>query len=428
MSKSRLIVWSVIAALVLLGAVWAMWPRPMLVDMVEVSEGAMEVAISEEGEARVHDLYVVSAPAMGYLQRIDIEPGDCAYAGETRLAIIHSSAAPALDQRTVAQLRAAAASARAGLRMAEADLRRQQSELDRSRHDLERVRTLASTGTASSQALERSETEVATLEAAVTAAQAAREFARHEVTRADAALIPTSQPEPEASMGIVSPVSGIVLRVLRDSEGPVAAGEAILEIGRSEDIEVIVDLLSEDAVAVSVGDKVRVRGWGGPAVWGEVRLIEPYAFTKISALGIEEQRANVVIDLNQSADGLGHGYRVRTDIIVWQEDTTLRVPMTALFKSEGEWRVYKLDGGKARLIPVEVGHMNGRMAQVLGGLMAGDKVVEYPSAQLRDGMSIRQRQMNETSVAQTSETEVTIAEPLRNDLARCARRPAAGSE
>lgn len=391
MSKPRIIVWSAIGLMVVLGALWAFWPRPLLVDLVELRHGPLEVAISEEGEARVHDLYVVSAPAMGYLQRIDIEPGDCAFAGETRLAVIHSSAAPALDARTVAQLRAAAASARAALRMADADVRRGRTELNRATSDFERVSVLAASGTASSQALENSEAEVAALEAALVAANAAREFARHEVTRADAALIPTSQPEIDNAMGIVAPVSGIVLRVLRDSEGPVAAGEPILEIGRSDDIEIMVDLLSEDAVAVGVGDRVRVRGWGGPELWGRVRVVEPYAFTKVSALGIEEQRANVAIDLNSDAPGLGHGYRVRTDIVVWQSDRVLRVPMTALFKSNNQWSVYKVGSGRARLTSIEVGHMNGRAAEVLSGLDAGDMVVEHPSSQITDGVRVRSR-------------------------------------
>ena len=400
MLKPRFIIWSIIVVFVLIGALWAFWPRPVLVDLVEIRSGALEVSISEEGEARVHDLYVVSAPAMGYLQRIDIEPGDCAYAGDTRLAVIHSSAAPALDARTVAQLRAAAASARAALRMAEADVRRQDAELSRATKDLSRITTLAASGTASEQALERSQAEVSALQAGFAAAKAAREFARHEVTRADAALIPTSQPEQDGAMGIVAPVSGIILRVRRDSEGPVAAGEPILEIGGSDDIEIMVDLLSEDAVAVATGDRVRVRGWGGPDLWGRVRVVEPYAFTKVSALGIEEQRANVAIELDGAPAGLGHGYRVRTDIIVWQADNVLRIPMTALFKSNGQWSAYKVQAGRARLTPVHLGHANGRAGEVLGGLEAGDRVVEHPSSQITDGVRVRERRSHQTTSVQ----------------------------
>jgi len=425
MSKSRLIVWSTLAGIVLLGGLWAFWPRPVLVDLVEVTEGGMEVAISEEGEARVHDLYVVSAPAMGYLQRVDIEPGDCAYAGVTRLAIIHSSAAPALDARTIAQLRAGAASARAALRVADADVRRQRSELGRAENDLERVQILAQSGTASQQALERGQTEVSSLAAALVAAQAARDFARHEVTRADAALIPTSQPEPEASMGIAAPVSGIVLRVLRDSEGPVAAGEPILEIGRSEDIEIMVDLLSEDAVAVSVGDKVRVRGWGGPDLWGRVRVVEPYAFTKVSALGIEEQRANVAIDLDGPAMGLGHGYRIRADIVTWQDDQALRVPMTALFKADNRWSVYRLERGRARLTDVDIGHMNGRAAEVLAGLTAGDALIEHPSTRIQDGVRVRTRVLREATFVRDQFAEPADVKLSLEGVGGCSGPPVA---
>lgn len=400
MSKPRIIVWAVIAFFVMIGAFWAFWPRPILVDLTDVSEGPMEVAISEEGEARVHDLYVVFAPATGYLRRVDMEPGDCAYAGETRLAVIHSSASPALDARTVAQLRAAASSARAGLRVADAEVRRVQTDLDRAKSDLERVTALAATGTASSQALERAQADFTSLQAAFGAAQAARELARHEVTRADAALIPASQPETENALGIAAPVTGLILRVLRDSEGPVLAGEPILEIGRSDDIEIMVDLLSEDAVSVSTGDRVRVRGWGGPDLWGHVRLIEPYAFTKVSALGIEEQRANVAIDLDDPATGLGHGYRVRTDILIWQNDSVLQVPMTALFKSSGQWSVYKVEAGRARLVAVEIGRMNTRSGEVIAGLNAGDRVVEHPSSHIEDGIRVKQRTMRDAVFVQ----------------------------
>ena len=393
MSHMRIVIWSIIALIVFLGGIWAFWPRAILVDMAQVSTGPMEVSVTEEGEARVRDLFVVSAPTSGYLNRIEINPGECVYAGETRLADIHSPAAAAQDVRTQAQLRAAAQSARAVLRMAEADVRLRQAELEQVVADRDRIRRLARTGTVSDQALERAEVSAKTHLAALAAANSAREVARFEIARSDAALIPSGAPSGDGAVGITSPVTGLVLRVLRDSEGPVAAGEPILEIGASSDIEVVIDVLSEDAVRVNAGTRVRVRGWGGPPQWARVERVEPYAFTKVSALGIEEQRTNVIVRFDSQMPGLGHGYRVRADIVVWERDDALRVPVSSLFKTANGWTVYRVERGRARLRPVVLGQMNGRQAELISGLSAGDLIVEHPSSALVDGAKVTAREM-----------------------------------
>lgn len=392
MTRSRFVIWAAIGLIVLLGGVWAFWPRAILVDIAEATHGPMEVAITEEGEARVRDLFIVSAPASGYLNRIDIDPGECVIAGESRLADIHSPAAAAQDVRTQAQLQAAAESARATLRMADADVRMKQAELEQVRADLDRMRRLAMTGTVSMQTLERAEVSESSHSAALAAATSARDVARFEIARAEAALIPAGPPSSDAIVGITSPVTGLVLRVLRDSEGPIIAGAPILEIGQSTDIEVVVDVLSEDAVRIRDGVKVRVRGWGGAPQWARVKRVEPYAFTKISALGIEEQRTNVIIDFDAMTPRLGHGYRVRADIIIWQKDDALRLPMASLFKTSQGWSVYRIERGRARLQSVKIGQMNGAQAEVLDGVSDGDLVVQHPSSALFDGAKVKARE------------------------------------
>ena len=404
MTRSRYVIWAGIGLGVVLGGVWAFWPRAILVDIAEATRGHMEVAITEEGEARVRDLFIVSAPASGYLNRIDIDPGECVVAGESRLADIHSPAAAALDVRTQAQLRAAAESARASLRMADADVRMKQAELEQVTADLDRMRRLALTGTVSAQTLERAEVSESSHSAALAAATSARDVARFEIARAEAALIPSGPPSSDAIVGITAPVTGLVLRVLRDSEGPIIAGAPILEIGQSSDIEVVVDVLSEDAVRIREGAKVRVRGWGGAPQWARVKRVEPYAFTKVSALGIEEQRTNVIIDFDTVTPRIGHGYRVRADIIIWQRDDALRLPMASLFKTSQGWSVYRIERGRARLRSVRLGQMNGALAEVLDGVSGGDRVVQHPSSALFDGAKVKAR---ETQFERSDESIVT---------------------
>ncbi|MCR9078477.1 MAG: efflux RND transporter periplasmic adaptor subunit [Hyphomonadaceae bacterium] len=408
MSRTRIVIWSVIAFFVFLGGLWAFWPRAVLVDMTPISVGHMEVAITEEGEARVRDLFVVSSPAAGYLNRIEIDPGECVSAGETRLADIQSPAAAAHDVRTRAQLRAAAQSARAALQLADADVRMREAELESVLADRDRMQRLARTGTVSEQALERAEVSARSHLAAVAAARSAREVARFEIARADAALIPSGAPAREAIVGITSPVTGMVLRVLRDSEGPVAAGEPIIEIGQSSQIEIVVDVLSEDAVRVSEGTRVRIRGWGGPPQMGYVARVEPYAFTKISALGIEEQRTNVIVRFDKTMPGLGHGFRVRADIVLWDDEQVLRLPMSTVFKSAEGWTVYRVENGRAKQRVVQLGRMNGQLAEVIAGVSEDDTLILHPSSSLFDGVRVKARDYSSTAQERAIVTDTTF--------------------
>jgi HlyD family secretion protein len=419
MSKSRMVFWGALAALLLMLALWAFWPRAVPVDLVEVSSGPMDVTISDEGEARIRDLFVVSAPAGGQLSRIDMKAGDCVRAGSTVIASIYPVAAPTIDARSAAQLRAAAGSARAAVTAAEADLRRWRADQKRAEDDLNRTRTLAETGTASRQALERAETEYRTLSAATQQARAVLDLARHEVNRAEAALMPAGASAGGDGLPVIAPITGVVLRIIRDSEGPVSVGTPLVEIGDPDDIEIMVDLLSEDAVNVAPGDIVRIRGWGGGTLSGRVRLIEPYAFTKISALGIEEQRVNVLIDMDGSGRRLGHGFRVRTDIVVWSAPDIVRVPMTALFKSGSDWTVYRLQHGRARLTTVQLDHMNGHAAEIVLGLSPGDLVIEHPSRNIADGVRVKRRSLRSGDVVEAPGNRDDGSSDLSEDITAC---------
>jgi HlyD family secretion protein len=414
-----MVFWGALAALVLMLALWAFWPRAVPVDLVEVSSGPMDVTISDEGEARIRDLFVVSAPAGGQLSRIDMKASDCVRAGLSVIASIYPVAAPMIDARSAAQLRAAAGSARAAVTAAEADLRRWRADQKRAEDDLNRTRTLAETGTASRQALERAETEYRTLSAATQQARAALDLARHEVNRAEAALMPAGASAGGDGLPVIAPITGVILRIIRDSEGPVSVGTPLVEIGDPDDIEIMVDLLSEDAVNVAPGDIVRIRGWGGATLSGRVRLIEPYAFTKISALGIEEQRVNVLIDMDGSGRRLGHGFRVRTDIVVWSAPDIVRVPMTALFKSGSDWTVYRLQHGRARLTMVHVDHMNGRAAEIVSGLSPGDLVIEHPSRNIADGVRVKRRSLRSGDVVEASGNRDDDGSDLSEDITAC---------
>lgn len=409
--RNRLIFWACIGLALIAMAIWAFSPRPVDVDLVSAVRGQMSVSVREEGEARIHDVFEISAPVAGRLERIELEAGDCVYQGQTVVGVIRPAAAPILDTRSEERLRAVADAAVAAVGAADAELERVRTELTRASADAARYRTLAESGTVSMQAVERTEADEATLKAAERAAEAALAMRRQELAAARAALRPSGAGAEGELLDVVAPIDGVLLRRLRQSEGPVAQGAALVEVGDPEEIEIVADLLSEDAVRITPGDRVMISDWGGPDLQGRVRRIEPFAFTKVSALGIEEQRANIVIDLtpDQPAARLGHGYRVDVAVEVWSSDDVLKSPMTAIFKQDQAWSVYRVERGRARLRRIKLGQMNGREAQVLSGLEAGDWLIEHPSSRIEDGVRVKQR-------AQPSEIEPD-QEPVPNAMA-----------
>lgn len=394
-NRNRIVLWIILSLVLVVALAFAFWPRAILVDIAIVSRGEMSVTIDEEGETRVKDVFIVSAPISGDLQRITFEAGDRVVSGETKLAAIDPTSAPILDQRREAQLQAAVQTARSAIGVAEADIERLRTDFNYAVSERDRLRPLLERDFISRSAFDKAEAVVNAAAAAQHSAESALGMRRSELQMARSALMPrvhkTSGTE---HIDLKAGIDGVVLHIHRESEGPITQGAPIMEIGNPKDIEIVVDFLSEDAVIISPGDPVIISGWGGKDLMGRVRLIEPFAFTKISALGIEEQRVNVIIDFDETADSLGHGYRVDIAVVTWTEDDVSQVPMTALFKEGSDWKTYLVRNGKAELMTVEIGELNGRYAQILNGLSEGDRVIEHPSGRIENGRRAMDRSKN----------------------------------
>ena len=384
-----------IAALIAAGAlVYAFLPQPVSVDLAIVSRGPLEVMIAGEGKTRVKEVYVVSAPVAGRTLRLEVHAGDAVVGGTTELAVMQPAEPQFLDVRTRAEAEARVQAAEAATALAEARLVRARAELEFAQADLRRAQTLIVKDTISRRELERAQLNVRTRTAEVATEEAAVKQAAYELETARAALLQPGEAGASADccVTVVAPTSGSVLRVLAESESVVAAGTPLLEIGDPRDLEIVVDLLSTDAVQVQPSASVIIEHWGGPtALEGRVRLVEPFGFTKVSALGIEEQRVNVIIDLvdpPQARRELGHGFRVETRIVVWQAPDVPQVPVSALFRTGDDWTVFAESDGRARLRTVELGRRNDLTAEVVAGLVAGERVVTHPSDKVADGVRI----------------------------------------
>ncbi len=395
----RLGFWLPIAAGVAAALAWLLWPRPVGVDLAVVTRGPLTVTISDEGETRVREVFAVSAPLPGFLRRLEVHAGDPVIGQETIVAWIEPSDPSFLDARSAAEARASVGAAQAARSHAAAEVRRAEAELDFAQSELARIRELAAQGAASESALEAGERHERVTRAAIDEARAGLAVRESDLTRARAALVAPrarrSAREACECVEVASPVTGSVLRVLRESEGLVAAGEPILEVGDPADLEVAVDLLSTDAVRVTPGQRVVIDTWGGDQpLEGVVRRVEPFGVTKVSALGIEEQRVNVLINLVEPRERwrrLGHGFRVEPSIVLWEAEAVLRVPFSALFRDGDSWAAFVAEGGRARLRRIEIGHENGLEAELLSGIAEGERVVVYPSARIAEGSRIRER-------------------------------------
>jgi HlyD family secretion protein len=363
--------------------------------------GPLRVTVSDEGETRVKDVFVVSAPVPGLMRRIELEAGDTVVAEETIVARIEPTDPAFLDRRTAAEASAALRAAEAARAHAAAEVRRVEAELEFARAELARYEGLVARAAISQNDLDSARRRARTAEAALQESRAGLRVRESEVEQARARLVtPGSQreaPEDCDCALVRSPVSGRVLRVLQESEGVVSAATPLIEVGDPERLEIVADLLSTDAVRVASGQRVLIEGWGGPApLEGVVRRVEPFGFTKVSALGIEEQRVNVVIDLlGKPRDWarLGHGFRVEPQIVLWESDDVLRIPLSALYREGDEWRVFREDAGRAVATPVRIGHTNGLEAEVLAGLEPGQRIVVHPGDRVADGARISAREV-----------------------------------
>jgi HlyD family secretion protein len=387
----------VLVGLVLAGAVLALvMPRPLVVDVARVATGRFELTVEEDGRTRVRERFVVSAPLQGRLLRIEIEAGDPVARGEL-LAVIVPTPPPLLDARSRQELRERVAAAEAARDRAEAALARARVALDETRVDLERARRLAGEAVLSQKELERSQFAADLRDKDLAAAEFDRDVAVHELEMARAALGQLRE-EPTAHgiepWEIRSPVPGRILRVLTENEGVVPAGAPLLELADPGDLEVVVDLLTSDAVQAAPGAPVRIDGWGGAPLEGRVRLVEPGGFTKLSALGVEEQRVNVLIEITSPPEqwrALGDGYRVDAHITLLEHDAALLVPSSALFRDADRWAVYRVESGRAYRRAVGIGARSDQSAVVTEGLGEGDVVIVYPDDDVTDGTRVAAR-------------------------------------
>jgi HlyD family secretion protein len=389
----------IIAALIVLaiaaGLVYALRPQPVGVDLATLDRGPMEVTIEEEGIARIRDVFKVSAPITGRVERLPVHVGDQVVANRTVVAAMHPVQPSFLDVRTRRELQAAVDAARAAVSLAEAQVMSAETNVRVERSDLERAEALASNATISVSAFEKATADVETAEAHVKEMQAALDLRESELLSAEARLLgPEAGATSEESVSVLAPADGTVLNLLSESEQVVIAGGPLLEIGHPANLEIIVHLLSSDAVSVVPDAVARVDGWGGPDLSAKLRRIDPAAYTKVSALGIEEQRVDAVFDIvdpHERWQRLGHEFRVMVHIPTWQSEDALRLPLGALFRRGEEWHVFKVVDGAAVLTPVTLGHRNSRFAEVVDGLATGDVVVLHPSDRVADGVSVEPR-------------------------------------
>lgn len=395
-----------VVAVVVGGMVWSFWPQPVPVEWTEVRRGHLQVTVDEDGKTRIKERYVVAAPLGGRLQRIELDPGAPVTRETTVLAQIQPHAPELLDARTVAQAEAKVKAAEATLARLEPLLERAQVERKFAETDLIRLRNLAKTNAVSVTSVEQGEMLSRSREQDYRAVRFAQDVARFELEMAKAALLqaqPSEQPAAAQRLfPICAPVTGQVLRVFQESSKVVQPGERLLEVGDPTDLEVEVDVLSSDAVKIQRGAKAALVQWGGERpLAATVRRIEPSAFTKISALGVEEQRVNVILDLAEPPEQrrmLGDGFRVEARIVIWEQDNVLQVPTGALFRRSNQWAVFVVEGSRAVLRTVEIGQRNSLAAEVLSGLTEGDAVILHPSDKVREDATVRTRDVGAAEV------------------------------
>ncbi len=372
---------------------------PIAVDMARLDRGDLSVTVNAEGKTRIRDIYEVAAPIGGTVQRLPVEIGDAVVADETIVAQIVPAAPPLLDVRSRAQAEAVLHEAQASVEFAKSEQASTKAVEDYARVQMERAEALVQSGTASLTHLEDAAQKLAVAQALHASAKARFEMSLATVDRARAAL---EEPELDAAnsdccLPILSPADGVVVAINGNSERPVQAGAPLLSVGDPRDLEIVVDLLSSEATRLSTGAPARIERWGGAALEARLKLIEPAARTVVSALGIEEQRVDAVLDFTSpSTDwaGLGEAFAVFVRIEEWHSADVLLIPLSAIFQRDGQWFTYQNQGGFAQEVAIELGRRDGRHAEVLRGIEAGDEVVMHPPDMVSDGAEIVQRQQS----------------------------------
>ncbi len=388
----------ILLALALAAALaYGFMPRAVPVDTVAVSRGDLAVTLEEEGKTRVRERYRVSAPVSGYVRRIDLKAGDPVQAGQA-LAVLEPSRSDALDPRSRAQAQARISAAQAALRGAREQAAAATAGADLAAQELARAQALSDREFVSRATVDQARTAQERAQAARNAAEQAVNVARYDLEAARALLHRAgagTASDPTARVTVTAPVTGRVLAIHHESEGAVPAGQPLLDVGNPDSLEVVVDVLSTGAVKLAPGTRIHLDRWGGEGrLEGRVRVVEPAGFTKISALGVEEQRVRVIVDIvSPQADWarLGDGYRVEAAFVIWEGRDVLIAPTSALFRHGEGWAVFVVDDGRARLTPVRVGQRNGLQFQALEGLAEGQTVITHPDDKVGEGIKVRSR-------------------------------------
>jgi HlyD family secretion protein len=379
---------------VMAAVVWGFWPGPVPVEGRPVVRAPLRVTVEEEGLTRVKDRFVISAPVAGYLQRIQLEVGDAVTQGQT-LAVLEPLRPEVLDPRSRARAEAQVAAAQAALKSAEEQVISTRAETVYAEAEYRRKQKLLKDALVSQGDLDQARTLARQAAAAQRSAEFAVEVARFDLEAAQTALqysISSDGAEAPETVKLRAPVASRVLAIHHESEGVVVTGEDLLEIGDPAALEVAVDVLSADAVRIHPGGAVQFQRWGGEQpLEGVVRVVEPAGFTKISALGVEEQRVWVIADITSPREQwqqLGDGYRVEAHFILWEEQDVLQIPASALFRHAEGWAVFAIRDGRARRVAVQTGHGNGLATQVISGIEAGDIVIVHPDDRIEDGVRV----------------------------------------
>jgi HlyD family secretion protein len=397
--------WFLIIAVVIalaLSLAWAFAPQPVEVELAPVTLGRFEATIDEDAKTRIADRYAVSAPLAGRAARITLREGDAVEAGAV-VATMTPVLSPLLDERSTREASARIEGAQAQLARAAVRIERARVGVEQARIELRRSEQLAKDGFIAPTKLDSDRLALQAASREQDTAVQERHIAEHDLEQARAAVMAMRQPASMASKGFAvrSPVAGQVLRVVQKSEGTVALGTPLVEVGNTDQLEVVAELLTTDALRAAPGTLVRIERWGGTGVLeGRVRRVEPAAFTKVSALGVEEQRVNVIIDLTSPRamwQALGDGFRVSVRIVALAQDNALQVPASAVFplpeSDDHQMAVFVIDNGRAKLTPVTLQARNGSAAWIGKGLSAGAKVVIYPPAAVKDGVRLRERRV-----------------------------------
>lgn len=388
--------WSLMAALIVVTFAFILRPEPVWVDLSTAQRGPLEVTVLEEGKTRVKDRYLVSSPVTGFVHRLELDVGDTVIPGEL-LTLIDPMPASILDARSRAEAEARVAAARSALQSIRQKAAAAEADADFSQQEYQRLLALKPSSFVSDEQLQQARTTAARAQAILRSARFDEEVASHELAAAQTRLQVSSAAnggKPAERVAVRSPIHGAVLGLVRKSEGIVQAGEPLLELGDPGTLEVVVDVLSFDAVKLEPGLATRLTGWGGPTLDAVIRRVEPVGFEDVSALGVEEQRVKVIADMlspHEHWQLLGDGYRVDAEFILWQAEDTLQVPASALFRHNNGYAVFKVTGDRANIQPVETGPGNGLSTVILSGLNEGDRVVRHPGRGLDDGDRIRVR-------------------------------------